>query len=215
MCYTHSTVWESRCCESSACLRGRGKGEERLQQPLEKGEGVNICGATYISHLFCLLGKVQLVSGLRIERRRQHTTPPINARNVTFRHADRRYDVCRTWTKREKLVELLRPCTIIVKYGGERDTFANFPNAKKGRKFRSIFWNIVTRFHIFLREKTFGLKAGRREGALKTEKRIFGFPSVFTRKFDTTAALRPNLWEIRWYPSRKIPWSVYFPLLSW
>ncbi len=48
----------------------------------------------------------------------------------------------------------------------------------------------MTRLHIFLREKTFGLKAGRREGALKTEKRIFGFPSVFTRKFDTTAALQ-------------------------
>ncbi len=25
MCYAHSTVWESRCCESSAWLRGKGK----------------------------------------------------------------------------------------------------------------------------------------------------------------------------------------------
>ena len=38
-----------------------------------------------------------------------------------------------------KLVELLRPCTIIVKYGGERDTFANFPNAKKEENFDRYF----------------------------------------------------------------------------
>ncbi len=116
-----------------------GKGGERLQQKKKEEGGVNICGATYLSHLFCFLGKVQWVSGLRIERKRQHTTPPKNAKKWLVLDMQIADTMSAEHERNGKLVDLLRPCTIMVKYGGERYTFANFPNAKKGRKFRSIF----------------------------------------------------------------------------